>query len=485
MRRILVTSALPYVNADIHIGYLLEAIQTDIWVRFQQLIGNRCVYMCADDTHGTATMIRARQEGRSEESLIADVQAAHERDLAGFDIEFDNYGSTHSQENRALCDEFWRAIRKAGLVKERDVEQLYDPQAGTFLADRFVRGTCPKCGTPDQPGDNCSKCGHHYTPTELINPRSTLSGATPEIRKSPHLFIELEKLHGFLEDWTQSGEHLQPEIANYLKGHFLGEPLRDWDISRPAPYFGFEIPDSPGNYWYVWFDAPIGYMASTRQWCDRTGEPFDDWWRSPDTEIHHFIGKDITYFHTLFWPGMLEDGRIQPAHEGAHPRLSHRRRREDVQEQGHVRRRANVSQPSRPELAALLLRREAVVARRGFRPVGRRVRRQGEHRLGEQGRQPGQPHGEVCGNAPACRRNIRTMAGCSRPPPKRATKFAMPTKRPITARPCESSWAWPSGPIRTSRIASPGNCARTRAKRASCRMCARWRSICFARSSCT
>ena len=306
MRRILVTSALPYVNADIHIGYLLEAIQTDIWARFQRLIGNRCVYMCADDTHGTATMIRARQEGRSEESLIADVQAAHERDLAGFDIEFSNYGSTHSQENRALCAEFWRAIRKAGLVKERDVEQLYDPQAGTFLADRFVRGTCPKCGTADQPGDNCSKCGHHYTPAELINPRSTLSGATPEIRKSPHLFIELEKLHGFLEDWSQSGEHLQPEIANYLKGHFLGEPLRDWDVSRPAPYFGFEIPDSPGNYWYVWFDAPIGYMASTRQWCDRTGEPFDDWWRSRDTEIHHFLGKDITYFHTLFWPGMLK-----------------------------------------------------------------------------------------------------------------------------------------------------------------------------------
>ena len=281
MRRILVTSALPYVNADIHIGHLLEDIQTDIWVRFQKLIGNRCVYMCADDTHGTAMMIRARQEGRSEEELIAEVQAAHERDFAGFDIEFDNYGSTHSEENRALCDEFWRAIRKAGLVKERDVEQLYDPQAGTFLADRFVRGTCPKCESPDQPGDNCSKCGHHYSPTELIDPRSTLSGATPEVRTSPHLFIELEKLHGFLEEWTQSGEHLQPEIANYLKGHFLGEPLRDWDISRPAPYFGFEIPDSPGNYWYVWFDAPIGYMASTQQWCDRTGEKFDDWWRSP------------------------------------------------------------------------------------------------------------------------------------------------------------------------------------------------------------
>jgi methionyl-tRNA synthetase len=298
---------------------LLEAIQTDIWVRFQNLIGNRCVYVCADDTHGTATMIRARQERRSEESLIAEVQAAHERDIAGFDIEFANYGSTHSPENRALCEEFWRTIRKAGLVKERDVEQLYDPQAGTFLADRFVRGTCPKCGATDQPGDNCSKCGHHYSPTELVNPRSTLSGATPEVRKSPHLFIELEQLHGFLDEWSQSGDHLQPEIANYLKGHFLGEPLRDWDISRPAPYFGFEIPDSPGNYWYVWFDAPIGYMASTRQWCDRTGEKFDDWWRSPESEIHHFIGKDITYFHTLFWPGMLKTaGYTLPAKVHVH-----------------------------------------------------------------------------------------------------------------------------------------------------------------------
>ncbi len=306
MRRILVTSALPYVNADIHIGYLLEAVQTDIWVRFQKLIGNRCVYVCADDTHGTATMIRARKEGRSEEELIAEVQADHERDLAGFDIGFDNFGSTHSPENRALCEEFWREIRKAGLVTQRDVEQLFDPEAGLFLADRFVRGTCPKCLTPDQPGDNCSKCGHHYSPTELINPRSTVSGATPEIRTSLHLFIELEKLHGFLEEWTQSGDALQPEIANYVKGHFLGEPLRDWDISRPAPYFGFEIPDSPGNYWYVWFDAPIGYVASTRQWADRTGERFDDWWRSPDTEVHHFIGKDITYFHTLFWPGMTK-----------------------------------------------------------------------------------------------------------------------------------------------------------------------------------
>ncbi|RIK88590.1 MAG: methionine--tRNA ligase [Planctomycetota bacterium] len=305
-RRLLVTSALPYANGPIHIGHLVEYIQTDVWVRFQKLRGNDCRYMCADDTHGTAIMIRARQEGRREEDLIADMQAAHERDFADFDVEFDNYGSTHSDENRQLCGEFWAAIRQAGLVKEQAVEQLYDPQAGTFLADRFVRGGCPKCGAKDQPGDNCSACGHHYTPIDLVDPVSTLSGAKPEVRSAAHLFIELEQLHGFLAEWTQSGDHLQPEIANYLQGHFLGEPLRDWDVSRPAPYFGFEIPDSPGNYWYVWFDAPIGYIASTQQWCRRTGAALADWWKSADCEVHHFIGKDITYFHTLFWPGMLK-----------------------------------------------------------------------------------------------------------------------------------------------------------------------------------
>ena len=304
-RRILVTAALPYANGPIHLGHLVEYIQTDIWVRFQKLRGHQCIYVCADDTHGTAIMIRARSEGRSEVELIAEMQAAHERDFAGFDIEFDNYGSTNSEENRALCHDFWQRIRDAGLVKEKEIEQLYDPEAETFLADRFVRGTCPKCGKTDQPGDNC-ECGHTYSPIDLIDPKSTLSGATPELRSAEHLFIELEQLHPFLEEWTQSGEHLQAEVANYLKGHFLHEPLRDWDISRPAPYFGFEIPDSPGNYWYVWFDAPIGYMASTRQWCDRHGETFDDWWCNDATEVHHFIGKDITYFHTLFWPGMLK-----------------------------------------------------------------------------------------------------------------------------------------------------------------------------------
>lgn len=303
---LLVTAALPYANGHIHLGHLVEYIQTDIWVRFQRLMGRRCIFICADDTHGTAIMIRARQEGRSEAELIADMQSAHERDFAGFDISFDHYGSTNSHENLELCSQIWSSLRQAGLVVEDDVEQLFDPVAGTFLADRFVKGTCPSCKTVDQYGDNCSKCGATYSPTELINPTSTLSGATPVKKTAKHLFVRLEALHEFLDSWTQSGEHLQSEIANYLKGHFLGNPLRDWDVSRPAPYFGFEIPDSPGNYWYVWFDAPIGYIASTWQWCKKNNEKLADWWQSDKTEIHHFIGKDITYFHTLFWPGVLK-----------------------------------------------------------------------------------------------------------------------------------------------------------------------------------
>jgi len=309
-RQILVTAALPYANGHIHLGHLVEYIQTDIWVRFQKLQGHRCIYICADDTHGTAIMIRARQEGRSEESLISDMREHHIRDFAGFDIEFDNYGSTHSPENRSQCAEIWAALRAKDLVYEEEVTQLFDPQAGVFLADRFVKGTCPKCGAVDQYGDSCEKCQSTYSPMDLKNPRSTLSGATPEVRSANHLFVAIERLHGFLDEWTSTGDHLQPEITNYLKNNFLAEPLRAWDVSRPAPYFGFEIPDSPGNYWYVWFDAPIGYMASTRQWCNSTGERFDDWWRSEKTEIHHFIGKDITYFHTLFWPAMLKSSEF-------------------------------------------------------------------------------------------------------------------------------------------------------------------------------
>ncbi|MFO0897099.1 MAG: methionine--tRNA ligase [Pirellulales bacterium] len=304
--RILVTAALPYANGPIHLGHLVEYIQTDIWVRFQKLMGRRCLYICADDTHGTAIMIRARQEGRSEDALIAQTRSEHIADFARFDVAFDNYGSTHAAENRELCARFWQSLRKAGLIHEQAVSQLYDPVAGTFLADRFVKGTCPKCRTENQYGDSCDRCGSTYSPADLLNPTSTLSGATPEVRSADHLFVTIEKLHAFLDGWSQKGDHLQPEVANYLKGHFLGEPLRDWDVSRPAPYFGFEIPDSPGNYWYVWFDAPIGYLASTWEWCKRHGERLEDWWQSADSEVHHFIGKDIAYFHTLFWPAMLK-----------------------------------------------------------------------------------------------------------------------------------------------------------------------------------
>ena len=304
-RKILVTAALPYANGHIHIGHLVEYIQTDIWVRFQKLQGNHCIYICADDTHGTTIMLRARSEGRKEEDLIEAMHTAHLNDFNGFDVEFEHYGSTNCSENQALCNEIWAAIRKAGLIEEKEIEQLYDTEAQTFLADRFVKGTCPTCSKPDQYGDNCESCGAHYHSTELISPVSTLTGTVPEIRKANHLFVNFEAEHQFLEQWVRSGA-LQPEVANYLEAQFLNKPLLPWDVSRPAPYFGFEIPDYPGNYWYVWFDAPTGYIGATWDWCKKTGQDFAGWWKNPNTEIHHFIGKDITYFHTLFWPAMLK-----------------------------------------------------------------------------------------------------------------------------------------------------------------------------------
>ncbi len=307
-RRILVTSALPYANGHIHVGHLVEYIQTDIWVRYQRMRGRDVAYMCADDTHGTPIMLRARQEGRSEKELIAEMSQAHQTDFAHFSVSFDHYGSTNSAANQKLCHELWGKLGEAKMIVRRSVEQLYDPEAGLFLADRFVRGTCPRCNTPGQHGDACESCGATYSPIELKDAQSTVSGAKPEIRSAEHLFVNIESKHAFLEEWATSGDHLQPSIANYLKGHFLSAPLQDWDVSRPAPYFGFEIPDAPGNYWYVWFDAPIGYMASTWEWCQKNGRNFDDYWRSEDTEIIHFIGKDITYFHALFWPAMLHAG---------------------------------------------------------------------------------------------------------------------------------------------------------------------------------
>jgi methionyl-tRNA synthetase len=310
-RRILVTNALPYVNGPIHLGHMVEHVQSNVWVRFQRLRGNECHYFCGDDTHGTATMISARQKGCEPEELLAEMEAQHIADLAGFDIVYDHYGSTHSESNRELVAEVWAALRAGGHVAERDVTQLFDPDAGSFLADRFVQGSCPRCKTPEQYGDSCDHCGATYRAEELIDPRSTLSGAVPELRDAKHYFVELASFHDFLEEWTQSGDHLQPEVAQWLKGGFLAEGLRDWDVSRPAPYFGIEIPDAPGHYFYVWLDAPVGYIAATADWCEANGASVDELWRNPDVEIHHFIGKDIVYFHTLFWPAMLKAADYQ------------------------------------------------------------------------------------------------------------------------------------------------------------------------------
>ncbi len=315
-RKILVTAALPYANGPIHIGHLLEYIQTDIWARFQRLRGHRCIFIWADDTHGTAIMKSARAAGISEEAFINRMSEAHQRDFQAFGISYDHYGSTHSQANRKLCQEIWSAFEKQGLVESRQVVELLDPETGESLPDRFVKGTCPKCKSPDQYGDNCDKCGATYSATDLIDPISTISGQPPKTGEIDHFFLKIEPLHDFLDDWTQNGQHLQREVANYLKGHFLNEPLRDWDVSRPAPYFGFEIPGTGGkHFWYVWFDAPIGYVSSTREWCEKTGEDFDSWWRNGETEIHHFLGKDIQYFHCLFWPAMLKTAGFSLPHK--------------------------------------------------------------------------------------------------------------------------------------------------------------------------
>ncbi len=306
--RLLVTSALPYANGHIHLGHVVEYAQTDIWVRAMRMKGRRVVYVCADDTHGTAVMMRARQEGRSELEIIGSMSEAHQRDFEALQIRFDHYGSTHSEENRRFAGEIWKAFRDAGRVTETHVEQLFDPIEKIFLADRFVKGSCPRCKAKDQYGDNCDKCGATYEATELLDPRSTLSGAVPELATAEHLLVSVEPDRPWITEWIQAEGRMPREMANYLKGFFLGQPFRDWDVSRPAPYFGFEIPDAPGHYFYVWFDAPIGYLAATSQWCERTGEKFDDWWRSSECEIVHFIGKDIVKFHALFWPSMLKLG---------------------------------------------------------------------------------------------------------------------------------------------------------------------------------
>ena len=310
-RQILVTSALPYANGSIHLGHMLEYIQTDMWVRFQKLRGHQCVYVCADDAHGSAIMLRAEKEGVMPEQLIAAVQAEHSADFADFLVNFDNFHSTHSEENRALSAEIYRRLRDAGHIASRAVTQYFDPEKGMFLADRFIKGTCPKCAAEDQYGDNCEKCGATYSPTELKDPRSAISGATPVLRDSKHFFFKLPDFQTMLQGWTRSGT-LQEPVANKI-AEWLDAGLQEWDISRDAPYFGFEIPDEPGKYFYVWLDAPIGYMASFKNLCARRPElDFDAFWHKDSTaELYHFIGKDIVNFHALFWPAMLEGAGLR------------------------------------------------------------------------------------------------------------------------------------------------------------------------------
>lgn len=304
-RHILITSALPYANGPIHLGHLVEYIQTDIWSRFQKSQGHHCRYICADDTHGTPIMLRAEAEGIAPETLIARVQQEHERDFAGFYVGFDHYHSTHSDETRTLAEALYGALRERGLIEARRIEQFYDPVKAMFLPDRFIKGDCPRCRAPDQYGDACERCGASYAPTDLINPRSALSGAEPVRRESEHYFFKLSACEAFLREWTRAG-HLQEEAANKMAEWFEAG-LADWDISRDAPYFGFEIPDAPQKYFYVWLDAPIGYMGSFSALARREGLSFDEYWRPGHaTELYHFIGKDILYFHALFWPAMLE-----------------------------------------------------------------------------------------------------------------------------------------------------------------------------------
>ncbi len=304
-RNILVTSALPYANGPIHLGHLVEYIQTDIWARFQRLRGNTCYYVCADDAHGTPIMLRARQDGITPEQLIATTKKEHETDFADFLIGFDNYYSTHSDENRDFASSIYLKLRDEGHIHTRTIKQAYDPEAEMFLPDRFIKGSCPKCGAEDQYGDNCEVCGATYDPTELNNPVSAVSGATPVKKDSEQYFFKLSDFSGMLQQWLKQG-HVQTEVANKLDEWFE-EGLKDWDISRNAPYWGFEIPDAPGKYFYVWMDAPMGYMASFKNLCDKQGINFDDYWAADSkNELYHFIGKDIARFHTLFWPAVLD-----------------------------------------------------------------------------------------------------------------------------------------------------------------------------------
>ncbi len=303
-RTILVTSALPYANGPLHLGHLVEHIQTDIWVRFQNMRGNHCLAVCGEDTHGTPIMIKAEQMGITPEQLVAEVQQDHLRDFADFSIAYDSYYTTHSPENKELSTYIYQQLKARGDITQRTVSQLYDPVKKMFLPDRYVKGECPTCGAADQYGDNCEACGATYLPTDLKNPVSVISGATPIERQSEHYFFKLPNYESLLKEWTRSGR-LQTEVANKLDEWFTAG-LQEWDISRDAPYFGFEIPDAPGKYFYVWLDAPVGYMASFKKYCNENNVNFNEYWGKDSTaELYHFVGKDIIYFHALFWPAML------------------------------------------------------------------------------------------------------------------------------------------------------------------------------------
>jgi methionyl-tRNA synthetase len=304
-RQILVTSALPYANGPIHLGHLVEYLQTDIWVRFQKMCGNECWFVCASDAHGTPIMLRAQADGVTPQELINRIHKEHDKDFADFQIEFDNFYTTHSEENRELSVTIYNRLKDANHISRRTITQAYDPVKEMFLPERFIKGDCPRCGAKDQYGDNCEVCGATYSPTELVNAVSAISGAKPIEKESEHLFFKLADFTDLLKDWIHAG-HLQESVANKLN-EWLEQGLQDWDISRDAPYFGFEIPDAPGKYFYVWLDAPVGYMASFRNLCDKSKLDFDYFWRSDSsTELYHFIGKDITNFHCLFWPAMLD-----------------------------------------------------------------------------------------------------------------------------------------------------------------------------------
>ncbi|MDO6694797.1 methionine--tRNA ligase [Aliiglaciecola sp. 3_MG-2023] len=309
-RKILVTSALPYANGSIHLGHLLEHIQTDIWTRYQRMRGHQCYSVCADDAHGTPVMLKAQELGITPEQMVAQTRAEHHQDLLDFHIEYDNYYVTHSDENKELCEEIYNRLDKAGYISKRTISQLYDPEKNMFLPDRFIKGTCPSCKAENQNGDSCDVCSATYSPTEVINPRSVVSGATPILKDSEHYFFDLPKFENMLKEWLVSGA-LQEEIANKLKEWF-DEGLQQWDISRDAPYFGFEIPGAPNKFFYVWVDAPVGYMASFKNYCNQHDIDFDSFWNpDSDAELYHFIGKDITYFHCLFWPAMLEGAGLR------------------------------------------------------------------------------------------------------------------------------------------------------------------------------